>query len=65
MDSGRGNDTTFCGYAMEGEACEADWSGQELIETTRGKITCEVCIELIRYAKTVPASRMKKLGYGS
>lgn len=56
LAGGDGNDLVFCGVALEGENGDAP-----MIETRRHKITCDTCLRMIRYAKTVPA---KVLGDG-
>lgn len=52
-DSGDGTDFTFCGFTTNEATGEDDQP--ELISVTRGKISCEHCLAIIRYAKAIPA----------
>jgi hypothetical protein len=54
-----GNDYTLCGYALEGEASSNEDGDAEPELVLRGKINCEKCITIIRFAKTIPAKWLK------
>jgi hypothetical protein len=58
-DSGRGSDYTLCGYAYEGSAMR-DEGDTTLVLVERGKINCPNCLQIIRYAKTIPARMLAK-----
>lgn len=44
-----GNDYTLCGAALDGEDGDSSMMG------TRRRITCQECIRIIRYCKSIPA----------
>jgi hypothetical protein len=48
-----GNDYTLCGYAEEGHAMGSEDTSLEPV--TRGKVSCENCIAIIRFGKKFPA----------
>lgn len=53
-----GNDYTLCGYALEGECSPG--GEVETIKVDRGKINCEKCITIVRYAKAIPSRYLAK-----
>jgi hypothetical protein len=48
-------DRTLCGIAEEGDGESDD---QQLIEVTRGRITCWSCVAIIRACKKIPAAKL-------
>jgi hypothetical protein len=43
-----GYDAALCGYALEGE------NGDAPMTPTLGRISCETCIALVHYARSIP-----------
>jgi hypothetical protein len=50
-----GMDMTLCGFAQEG--VDGD---EHLLPVSRGKISCPHCLQIIHYAKAVPARYLAK-----
>ena len=55
-----GNDYTLCGYATEGEQSGWNGGGLPVESVTRGKISCDQCLRIIRFAKQVPSRFLAK-----